>query len=64
MTNCTKYKVIDMDKIPTTDLPKSLEVWINEQYEAGLELVTVRSNQFIFKRNAYLVSMKKVESKE
>jgi hypothetical protein len=59
MTDCTKYKVISL--FPRGLGAQTIEDWLNEQMEDGLEFVAVDGDKYIFKRNAYLVSIKKVE---
>jgi hypothetical protein len=63
MTNCTKYKVIYLHQADIIGA-QTLEDWLNEQCEEGLELIAINDRMFIFKRNAYIMSIKKVEDKE
>jgi len=54
MTGCNKYKVIWR-----SGDTQEIENWINDLYEnEGLELVAFSDNDFIFKRNTYIKSIK------
>lgn len=61
MTGCNKYVVINLDNIPTSEFTLTLAEWLNNMCESGLELVAVRGNEFIFKRNIYIKSIEHVE---
>ena len=61
MSGCNKYVVIDLSQMLIENYPRTVEDFLNTQCECGLELVAVRGNEFIFKRNAYIASIKHIE---
>lgn len=63
MTNCTKYVVIDLDKLLMFEMPNNIQDWLNTLYEENrYELVAVRGNEFIFKQGSYIVSINEMKN--
>jgi hypothetical protein len=62
MTTCTKYVVKEMNKAIFSE---DLQDWFNEIFEKeNLELVAIDGNNYIFKRNAYIKSIRQVDNSE